>query len=191
MARTKAFDKDKAQILALQLFWRKGYAATSIEDLVQALNLSRSSLYDTFGDKRTLFIESLKLYSARVVSQTSQTLNQAPTPLSGVQALLDGLVEQVGEEAGKRGCFMVNSIAELAPYDREVTEMAKAYNESIQRLLTETLRKQAAGNIRKAATPEQQAAYVFNAIQGLRILIKSGATREQAQAIVTLTLNNL
>ena len=62
----------------MRLFWRKGYAATSVEDLIETLHLSRSSLYDTFGDKRTLFIEALKLYSERVISSTARTLNESP-----------------------------------------------------------------------------------------------------------------
>ena len=60
----------------MRLFWRKGYAATSVEDLIATLQLSRSSLYDTFGDKRTLFLEALKLYSERVISGTARTLNE-------------------------------------------------------------------------------------------------------------------
>jgi len=62
IARPKAFDREKALMQALQLFWRKGYSATSVEDLSSALHLSRSSLYATFGDKRTLFLAALRLY---------------------------------------------------------------------------------------------------------------------------------
>ena len=88
MARPKAFSREKAQMQALQLFWRKGYAATSIEDLVETLQLSRSSLYGTFGDKRTLFLEVLKLYSERVISRIVRTLNESPSPVAGFQTLL-------------------------------------------------------------------------------------------------------
>lgn len=179
-------------MLALQLFWRKGYAATSIEDLVEALHLSRSSLYDTFGDKRTLFIASLKLYSERVVGRITQTLNGAPTPLAGIEAVFADLLAGVGEEPGRMGCFMVNSVAELVPYDRDVSEIATAYNTAIQRLLSGALAqgiKQ--GSLPRRLSPDPLATYLFNAFQGLRILIKSGATRKQAQAVVDLTLASL
>src|SRR5439155_13835225 len=102
------------------LFWRKGYTATSVEDLVAALHLSRSSFYATFGDKRSLFLEALRLYSQRVLSRTARTLNEAASPLAGFQTLFDELTAGISSEAGARGCFMVNSIAELVPYDPDV-----------------------------------------------------------------------
>ena len=172
----------------MRLFWRKGYSATSIEDLVEALALSRSSLYDTFGDKRKLFLEALKFYSERVISGTARTLNQAPSPLAGIQALLDDLLAGVDSPSGALGCFMVNSVAELVPYDPEVTKLATAYSAALQGLLAQALTRAARPD---QATPEQLATYVFNMIQGLRVLIKAGATREQAQAVRDITLHSL
>ena len=115
--RPRAFCLDDALARAMPIFWRKGYAATSIEDLVEALQLSRSSLYDTFGDKRTLFLEALKLYSERVINATARTLNEAPSPMMGIQALFDDMIAGVDSPSGALGCFMVNSVAELVPYD--------------------------------------------------------------------------
>ena len=188
----KAFDRDKVLIQALQLFWRKGYTATSVEDLVSALHLSRSSFYDTFGDKRSLFLEALKLYSARVISHMARTLNESPSPLAGIQTLFDELTAGAGSESGARGCFMVNSVAELVPYDPDVTAIAVAYSDALQRLFSEALTRAAAnGTLTRKETPEILAAYVFNAMQGIRILIKSGATREQVQAVSAITLHSL
>jgi len=176
----------------MRLFWRKGYTATSIEDLVETLQLSRSSLYGTFGDKRRLFLEALTFYSERVVSATARTLNEAPSPLAGIQALLDDLMAAVDNPSGALGCFMVNSVAELVPYDPRVTGLASAYSDSLQGLLAQALTR--AGRPDQAtrqATPKQLAAYVFNMIQGLRVLIKSGATRAQVQAVRDITLKSL
>ena len=176
----------------MRLFWRKGYAATSIEDLIETLHLSRSSLYDTFGDKRRLFLEALKLYTERVINGTARTLNESRSPIAGIQTLFDELIAGAGSEIGALGCFMVNSVAELVPYNPDVTEIATAYADSLQRLLTETLTQAALQDkVTKKQTPEQLAAYVFNMIQGMRILIKSGATREQVQAISAITLQSL
>ena len=188
IARPKAFDREKVQIQALQLFWRKGYTATSIEDLVEALHLSRSSLYDTFGDKRTLFLDALKLYSKGVLSRVEHALKESPSGVDGIRTLLNELTASVGSESGAMGCFMVNSVAELAPYDTDVTEIAAAYTTTFQRLLTDALKQD---TVTRKQTAEQLAAYVFNVIQGMRILIKSGATREQMQAVSAITLNSL
>jgi TetR/AcrR family transcriptional regulator, transcriptional repressor for nem operon len=156
--------------------------------LVEALQLSRSSLYDTFGDKRTLFLEALTLYSERVIGGIKQTLNEAPSAKVGIRTVFDQLAEGVGSPSGAMGCFMVNSVAELVPYDRDVTEIATTYSTTVQRLLTEALRQ---GKAKRKQTPEQLAAYVFNTLQGIRILIKAGATREQVEAISALTLDSL
>ena len=176
----------------MRLFWRKGYAATSIDNLSETLRLSRSSLYDTFGDKRTLFLEALNFYSERVLAATAQTLKESSSPISGIQKVFDDLVAGAGSEAGKLGCFMVNSVAELVPYDPDVTEIAMIYADSLQQLLTTILTQAKSQNmLTKKQTPEQLAAYVFNMIQGIRILIKSGANREQVQAISAITLQSL
>lgn len=176
----------------MQLFWRKGYTATSIEDLVETLHLSRSSLYDTFGDKRTLFLETLTLYSKGALGRVARTLNGAVSPMVGIRTLFEELTASAGSEAGAMGCFMVNSVAELTPYDPDVTEIAAAYAGEFQRLLTEALTQAASQNtVTTRQTPEQLAAYLFNAIQGLRVVIKSGASREQVQAISDITLNSL
>lgn len=176
----------------MRLFWRKGYAATSVADLTKTLRLSRSSLYDTFGDKRTLFVEALKLYSERVISITARTLNESPSPIAGIQKVFDDLVAGAGSETGALGCFMVNSVAELVPYDPDVTKIATMYADALQRLFTTVLTQARSQDVlTKKQTPEQLAAYVFNMIQGMRILIKSGATREQVQAIGAITLQSL
>jgi TetR/AcrR family transcriptional regulator, transcriptional repressor for nem operon len=176
----------------MQLFWRKGYAATSVEDLVEALNLSRSSLYDTFGDKRTLFLEALKLYSRGVIHRVVRTLDDAPSAVAAIQTVFDELTAGVGSESGMMGCFMVNSVAELVPYDPDVTEITADYAATFQRLLTEALTQAALeGSVTTKQTPQQLAAYVFNTVQGMRILIKSGASREQVQAVSAITLQSL
>ncbi len=139
-----------------------------------------------------MFLEALKLYSEGVISRVARTLNESPSPMAGIQTLFDEMTAGVGSKAGAMGCFMVNSVAELAPYDSDVTEIAAAYSDALQRLLTEALTPAAVpGTVTRKQTPEQLAAYVFNAMQGIRILIKSGATREQVQAISAITLNSV
>jgi len=132
-------------------------------------------------------LEALKFYSESVISRIAQTLTQSSSALVGIQSLLDDLAAGVGNDAGALGCFMVNSVAELVPYDPDVTKIAAAYSNSIQKLLAGKLQGTNTGK----QSPEQLAAYVFNSMQGMRILIKSGATKEQVQAIRSMTLRNL
>lgn len=176
----------------MRLFWRKGYAATSVEDLTETLHLSRSSLYDTFGDKRKLFLEALKFYSARVIAGTAQTLKDAPSVVVAMQTIFDEFTAGIGSESGMLGCFMVNSVAELVPYDDDVSEIAAAYTTTMQQMLVEALERGVAqGIVTGEQSPEQLAAYVFNTIQGMRILIKSGATPDQIRSVSAMTLRSL
>jgi TetR/AcrR family transcriptional regulator, transcriptional repressor for nem operon len=122
----------------------------------------------------------------------TQTVTEADTPIAGIQAIFDELAAGIGSDSGAMGCFMVNSVAELVPYDPDVTEIAAAYSDTLQRMLAEVLRGAIQqGTVTKGQTPEQLAAYVFNTMQGIRILIKSGATHDQIQAISAITLNSL
>jgi len=176
----------------MRLFWRKGYAATSVEDLTETLHLSRSSLYDTFGDKRTLFLEALKFYSERVINITEHALKTSSSPLTGIQAIFDGLINGIGQEPGSLGCFMVNSVAELVPYDPDVTKLAEEFADGLQQLLKTALTEASVQKlVTVKQTPEEFAAYVYNTIQGMRVLIKVGATREQMQSISDITLKSL
>jgi hypothetical protein len=127
-----------------------------------------------------------------VISGVARTLGESASPIAGIQTLFDEWIAGIGSATGAMGCFMVNSIAELVPYDPDVTEIAAAYSAAVQRLLAEALRPAALqGKVTRYQTPEQLAAYVFNAMQGIRILIKSGATREQVKAVTDITLNSL
>jgi len=174
------------------LFWRKGYTATSVEDLTETLHLSRSSLYDTFGDKRALFLEALRYYSERVIAGIEQTLKTSPSAITGIQAIFEDLMAGIDQERASLGCFMVNSIAELVPYDLEATKVATEYTDSVQRLLKSTLAEAKTQKIvTNKQTSEELAVYVYNTIQGMRVLIKAGATREQVKAICDITLKSL
>ncbi len=112
--------------------------------------------------------------------------------MADLQTLFDELTTAEDSGFGALGCFMVNSVADLAPHEREVAAIAAAYNAAMQRLLAEALTRAARPDRSTNQKPtEQLAAFVFNALQGLRILIKAGATPEQVAAISALTLQRL
>lgn len=192
MARPKAFDLDKAQEQAMQLFWRKGYAATSIEDLVETLHLSRSSIYDTFVDKRSLFLMVLRKYSQQVLDRVAKVLDQSEQPGLAVQAIFDDLIAKASTSRGLQGCFMANSVAELTPYDQEVTDIAADYNRNMQQLFAQAFaRAEAEGQMKLSHAPEALAMYVFNNIQGMRLLIKSRVSADYLEAIASITVKSL
>src|SRR5246127_5397194 len=92
MARPKEFDRDVAVERAMSVFWSKGYAATSTDDLLQAMKIGRQSMYDTFGDKRRLYVEALERYQRERVAENIRRLRSTASPLAGIEALVIGII---------------------------------------------------------------------------------------------------
>src|ERR1041385_4893582 len=126
MARPREFDADSALESAMQVFWAKGYEATSLDDLCAATGLSRSSLYGAFGDKRDLLLRSLDRYSERGSARIAATLEKAATLREGLAAVLNEFIDQIVAGPGRRGCFVGNCAAELARHDREAMARVRA-----------------------------------------------------------------
>jgi AcrR family transcriptional regulator len=122
MVRPREFDRDAALDRAMQVFWAKGFAATSTEDLVAAMGIGRQSLYNAFGDKRRLYLESLEAYQQRT---TGGHLKRLSTPASALDGVRDLLVGLIAEDDGRRamGCMGVNAVAEFSTSDAYLAEL--------------------------------------------------------------------
>src|ERR1700726_688126 len=111
MARPREFDRDGAVERAMSVFWRKGYAATSTDDLLRAMNIGRQSLYDTFGDKHRLYLEALQRYNAGNVADHIARLHSSPSPATALHNMLLAMATQAPEQR-KLGCMGINAICE-------------------------------------------------------------------------------
>jgi TetR/AcrR family transcriptional regulator, transcriptional repressor for nem operon len=171
LARTPEFDQDQVLDAALQAFWRKGYEATSLADLLEATGLARQSLYNTFGDKRALFLASLRRYVDRSVAQVRNTLEKGSVR-AGIRRLLENAMKGVNRECG---CFLVNTTTELLPRDAEVRRLVASAIAGQERALAEALRR----GVREGElhlTPkriEQTARFLVSALQGLSVMLKA------------------
>jgi TetR/AcrR family transcriptional regulator, transcriptional repressor for nem operon len=189
MSRTKEFQPDQAVHKAMLLFWKQGYEATSMQTLTDTIDLSRSSLYDTFGDKHALFIRALDMYRDHMVTRMRRSLGTAPLH-EVVAALFDTFIDD--EKGHERGCFMVNSVAELAPHDEMVTLIATRYSTEIRTLLAEHIRTaQEEGTLRSHFSPEALALFLFNNFQGLRVLLKAVPSSHELRMLRDVTLSVL
>jgi TetR/AcrR family transcriptional repressor of nem operon len=131
MARPLEFDRSKALNKALALFWRKGYQATSLADLLAAMEIGRSSFYAAFTDKRTLYIACMDLFSARVMDMLERECREK-APLDVLQQFLEGsLAGGRGVRSGW-GCMLVNSVIELAGLDDDLVARASSHLLSLQ-----------------------------------------------------------
>src|SRR6266446_4310299 len=122
MARPKEFDRGIAVERAMSVFWSKGYAATSTDDLLQAMKIGRQSMYDTFGDKRRLYVEALERYQLESVAGHIKRLRSIASPLAGIEALLIGVISS-NRATREKGCMGVGAICEFGSADAELAEL--------------------------------------------------------------------
>lgn len=122
MARTKNFSPDKVLEKAVDLFWEKGFHATSMQELVNHLEINRASMYDTFGSKQSLFLAALDHYQEKEAKEVSAILYYYTNVRQGLYVLFEYLVDTALKENSSNSCFHVNSITELANTEGEVRE---------------------------------------------------------------------
>lgn len=178
MARPKEFDPEVVLDGAVEVFWRQGFEATSIDDLVAELGISRQSLYATFGSKERLYQLALDRYRRREADRLLELL-AADGPLAPrLQALLHGMVDEMVSDIDCKGCFVVNAATERVPGEeatrRQVADQFARLEEAFQFAFR---RAQLNGELAADADPRSLARFLLAALQGLRVIGK--ATPEQ------------
>lgn len=140
MARPIEFDPDKARDRALLLFWTKGYQATSLQDLLDSLGISRSSLYAAFGDKRSLFVDCLDLFAERT-RQVLLDVGEDRPALDALQVFFERHLNGPGRGKASLGCLLVNTILEMAGVDDDLADRASRHLATMQDLFEQFLRQ--------------------------------------------------
>jgi TetR/AcrR family transcriptional regulator, transcriptional repressor for nem operon len=188
--RTKEFEPGEALDAAMQLFWRNGYAATSIRDLLDGMGIGYGSLYNTFGDKHALFLACLDRFRELRTSWIDEVLEDSG--LSGIEEVfwrtVDGLV---GFEP-RRGCLLANTAVELGPHDAEVAAKISRYVRHTEAVFERAvIRAQEAGEISADRDPRALARFLVNALHGLRVLARVGTDRAVLEDVVRVALDVL
>ncbi|WP_420347068.1 TetR/AcrR family transcriptional regulator [Pelagibius sp.] len=192
MARPREFDKEEVVAAALGVFWRQGYQATSVQDLVEATGVNRGSLYDTFGDKHGLFLEAVEHYRRRFTGRRLRRLEE-PGPLRPKLAAFFGDVVEFSVGEGRLlGCLMTNAAIEMAPHDRE-TALAVAANmgsmeSAFRRALTAAQKN---GELSADKSPRDLARFLTATANGLRVMAKVAPERAALKSVVRIALQAL
>lgn len=185
MPRPRSFDPADALTAAQDVFWAKGYEAASVQDLVDATGLSRSSLYATFGDKHGLYLAVLDRY-ADVVRRSLRDLCDCDSPLGALQAYLSHLAaEPAAGGPGPLGCLLTNAAAERASCDPDAARRA----DDARRTLTQTFRRlvqdaQAAGESDPSRDAAALAHFLTGTVYGLHGLKEAGADADALGDVV-------
>ncbi|HEY5744784.1 MAG TPA: TetR/AcrR family transcriptional regulator [Chryseolinea sp.] len=192
MARSKNFDTDDTLDKAIALFGKQGYRDTTPAQLVEYLGISRSSLYDTYGDKQNLYLKALQRYSARVEKQFIAIADQAEDARQGIRDYLQLSLDGCFGEDMQGGCFLVNSIAELPSGEPGLMAIIAESTEKNKKILLRLLKKaQKEGQLSADFNSTRLADYLMNAVTGLTISAKSGVSKKVCQQILDTTLSIL
>ncbi|MET9491031.1 TetR/AcrR family transcriptional regulator [Nocardia sp. NPDC006630] len=171
MARTKEFDPDSVLQRALELFWERGFEATSMTDLVEHLGIGKASLYATFGSKQQLYEAALQRYMELTDPQIMVELSQPGPVLPAVRGLIERYTRDAGDDGRHCGCLVVNSAVELAAREPGVARLVEASWAYLETTLTSALmRAKAQGELRPETDPRASARFLLVFLQGVRVL---------------------
>jgi TetR/AcrR family transcriptional repressor of nem operon len=192
MARTKVFDEEEVLDKAMNLFWQKGYNATSAQDLVDTLGISRSSLYDTYGDKHTLFVKALQQYRKERIDPVIKEVNSAEDAEAYIRNFFELVKTAALAENSSMGCFMVNSAVEMAPVDSEVATIANSIMHDTENAVCKVIQKgQDAGVFTTRYPAIALARFVLNSLNGLRVTVKFDTNQQMFDDILNICLSAL
>jgi TetR/AcrR family transcriptional repressor of nem operon len=191
MARPQEFNSIEALHQALDVFWRKGFEATSLTDLLEATGLSKSSLYATFGGKRDLFVSAFDVYRKERAQEMRQILEQSPAR-EAIERLFRKIVTDAGNGDSSRGCMSINQAVEMAPHDLEIRARVLQDFALFEEVLTRTIEQgQAEGSIQSADTAQNLARLLVLAFPGLQVMVRVSSDKARLDYTLNLLLSLL
>ncbi len=191
MARPQEFNTDDALHQALDVFWRKGYEATSLADLLEAMDISKSSLYGTFGGKRELFITAFDAYREERTIEMHQILGKGLARES-INQFFKKIILDAGKGDSSRGCMSINQAVEMAPHDLEIRERVFDDFSRIETALTEAIKRgQLEGSIKNNSKPNDVAKLLVMAFPGLQVMARAAGNSKKVEGQLKLLLSIL
>lgn len=192
MARQKEFDREMALDRAMAAFWSKGYAATSIEDLVAHMGIQRGSLYGTFGDKRRLFLAALDRYQRVVSRDLFEALDAPGSGLEAIRRFFRLRIEGSLDRRRPPGCLVTNSAIELARCDRGAAAKVGRSLARIEAAFLRTLqRARAEGELTASQDLRALARFLTSSAQGLSVMARAARDRAALEDVVGIVLSVL
>ena len=169
VGRPREFDEEQVLDAAMKAFWANGYESTSLADLVSVTGLHKGSLYQAFGDKHSLFIQTLNRYLLNVRHHKNQILEQAEALLGGIRAVLHGFIDMSKNDTDcPQGCMAVKSLVEMAPHDSEVQRIMDEHKRGMRAALeSRVIQAQANGELSAEKSPELVTSLIMIFMDGL------------------------
>jgi len=178
MARPREFDETRVLEAAMNRFWAQGFEQTSVRDLAAQMGITGASLYNAFGDKRSLYRQAFVHYLAQTVRDRVARLDKLP-PTQAIQTFFDEIIERSVDDEQRRGCMLVNAALELAPYDPEFQQLVAEemiFIEGFFRRCAEAGQKD--GSITDRRSADELAKLLLSVLLGIRVLARTRPQRE-------------
>ncbi|MGD1846020.1 MAG: TetR/AcrR family transcriptional regulator [Salibacteraceae bacterium] len=192
MPRSKAFDESVVLEKAVNLFWKNGYHATSMQDLVEHLGINRASLYGTYGDKKTLFQKAFQRYRRDSISQVKAFLASEENVKEGLFRLMLGACNETMCDPERKGCFSVNTTTELVPNDPEIKTVLMENRKRLETIFEAYLQQGVdRGQINSGKDLKSIATHLFTFYNGLQIISKVADDPDHLQSALTVALSVL
>jgi len=184
MARPREFDEERVLELAVEQFWERGYEATSIRDLAQAMGLTTASVYNAFGDKRAVYRRALDFYVERSFGDRVGRFESKP-PLLAIKAFFDEIIERSLSDAKRKGCMLVNSALEVAPHDEEFQRVVAGVLVQVEGFFLRCIQKgQENGTISNRQNASDLARTLLGTLLGIRVLARTRPERELLEGLI-------
>ncbi|PEK01303.1 TetR family transcriptional regulator [Bacillus wiedmannii] len=178
MARLREFDEEKALDAAMQLFWEKGYAATSLSELTAKMEIQKPSLYSAFGDKEGLFEAALRRYTNLHAANIRTKLQNEQSVKGAIRTFFENMVEEEYKKEFSKGCFCINTMVELAPHNEKFEVLTREHQMYLavifQELITKGIRS---GELQSDLNAKALAQTLVTSLIGLTVLMKSRPER--------------
>ena len=189
--RPREFNTEQALEAAMQQFWLAGYEATSLQDLLDVMNLSKSSLYHAYGSKHELFLRSIDCYQQTSANELQQSLDNSLTSKAFMKRLLEDVISEATSKK-KKGCLLVNTANELSHRDKAVSKAVLNGIDNVAGIIKQAIKrgkKEAA--IKSTVSTDTLVNYIVSNVSGLRTMVKSGVDKTELTPLVNMIMKTV
>ncbi len=192
IGRPLEYDPNMALESAMNVFWRQGYEASSLQDLISSMGLSKSSFYQAFESKHALFKRCIKFYRQGLIDELQSKLSKTSSGKAFIQTLFRNVAKETTGTDGRRGCLLMNTASEFAQADPEIAELvSRSINNLTQVFELAIEQGQQQGDIPADKNKHELANYLVSSMSGLKNMVKAGANSKSIKQTANIVLSAL
>jgi len=192
LGRPLEFDPNNVLDAAMHVFWRNGFEATSLQDLLKSMSLSKSSFYQTFSSKEKLFHQCLKHYQEQIVTKLEFDLNEANSGIEFIQHAFSSIANEARKENEQKGCLVINTANEFGQKNNEIASLVRQSLEKFESIFLQAIKQaQNEGAIAKTKNAKVLAQYLVGNMGGIKSMVKAGMNKKQINQIVNVVIESL